>query len=257
MLLAIDAGNTNTVFAIFDGETIRGQWRMATDARRTADEYGVWLLQLFENADIDKKEVTAAILSTVVPQALFSLRMLCRHYFGTEVLVVGESNADIGIEVKVDRPSEVGADRLVNALAAQRKYGTPLIIVDFGTATTFDVVAKSGAYIGGVIAPGVNLSLEALHQAAAKLPNVAVEKPERVVGTSTVSAMQSGIYFGYLSMIEGIIMRIEEECGLAMQVVATGGLASLFARGTHRIHHLDADLTMQGLKLIYDLNRNS
>lgn len=255
MLLAIDAGNTNTVFAVYEDERLVGQWRMATDPRRTADEYGVWLLQLLNRAGIKADAVTASILSTVVPAATFPLRMLCRHYFQAETLVVGEANVKLGIDVKVERASEVGADRLVNALSAKQTYGTPLIILDFGTATTFDIVDKNGAYAGGVIAPGVNLSLEALHRAAAKLPNVAVERPTNIVGTSTVSAMQSGIFYGYLGLIEGIIERIETEQGHPMTVVATGGLATLFATGTHAIHHLDPDLTITGLRAIYEMNR--
>lgn len=254
MLLAIDAGNTNTVFAIFDGETLRGQWRMATDARRTADEYGVWLLQLLQRAGVKPEAIKNAIISTVVPQALFSLRMLCRHYFQAEAMVVGDADIITGMEIRIDRPSEVGADRLVNAVAAYEKYGAPLVVVDFGTATTFDVISQDGAYIGGVIAPGIHLSLEALHRAAAKLPNIAVEKPLTVVGTSTISAMQSGIYYGYVGLIEGVLTRIDQERGVPHHVVATGGLASLFAQATPRIHHLDSDLTMWGLKRIFSRN---
>lgn len=254
MLLAIDAGNTNTVFAVWGGEALLGQWRMATDARRTADEYGVWLLQLMAHAGLEPGRVDAAIVASVVPQTLFSLRMLCRQFFGTELLVVGDPAVKTGIKAKIDRPAEVGADRLVNALAAWQRYRKPLIIVDFGTATTFDVVNGEGDYIGGVIAPGVNLSLEALHQAAAKLPNVAVMRPEKVIGTATVGAMQSGVYFGYLGLIEGIVTRIRQEYGAPMMTIATGGLASLFARGTPVIEHLAPDLTIEGLRLIYAMN---
>ena len=254
MLLAIDAGNTNTVFAIFEGERIIGQWRTATDSRRTADEYGVWLLQLLARYEIPAMRITGAILCTVVPQATFPLRMLCRHYFQTEALVVGEPNVTLGIDIKIDRPSEVGADRLVNALAARERYAGPLIVLDFGTATTFDLVDASGAYAGGVIAPGVNLSLDALQIAAAKLPNVAVEKPPRVIGTSTITAMQSGIFFGYLGLLEGIIQRMEGEYGAALTTIATGGLATLFATGTRRIQHLNPDLTILGLRAIYEMN---
>jgi type III pantothenate kinase len=255
MLLVIDAGNTNTVFAIFDRAKLKGQWRMATDARRTSDEYGVWLLQLLEREKIAVKSIDAAIMSSVVPQATFALRMLARNYFRTELLIVGEAGVELGIDVKTDRPREVGADRLVNAVAAWRKYKKPLVIVDFGTATTFDVVDAKGDYIGGVIAPGVNLSLEALHRAAAKLPNVAVEKPPHVIGKETVSAMQSGIYFGYVGLIEGIVERIAKEFGKPMQVVATGGLAPLFAKATKTIDALEPDLIIEGLRLIYERNR--
>lgn len=254
MLLVIDAGNTNTVFAVFDGEKLLGQWRIATDARRTADEYGIWLLQIMAYSGIDSKKTKAAIMSCVVPQAVFALRMLARNYFHTELLIVGEKNVKLGIEAKIDRPSEVGADRLVNAVAAWSRHKMPLIIVDFGTATTFDVVDEQGNYIGGVIAPGVNLSLEALHRAAAKLPNVAVERPARVTGKDTVQAMQSGIYYGYVGLIEGIVSRIKEEAGKPMHVVATGGLAPLFAKATPQINALEPDLIIDGLKLIYERN---
>jgi len=255
MLLVIDAGNTNIVFAVFAGDKLLGEWRISTDARRTADEYGVWLLQLMARAKIEVDAVKAAIMSSVVPQATFALRMLTRQYFGVELMIVGEPGVDLGIEAKIDRPREVGADRLVNAVAAWQAYKQPLIIVDFGTATTFDVVNGKGDYTGGIIAPGVNLSLEALHRAAAKLPNVAIERPLKVVGTDTVSAMQSGIYFGYAGLIEGIVSRIKEEAGHPMKVIATGGLAPLFAKATPVIDVLEPDLIIQGLRIIYARNR--
>jgi type III pantothenate kinase len=254
MLLVIDAGNTNTVFAISDDTHIVGQWRMATDARRTADEYGVWLLQLLHHVGIKPERIHHAIMSSVVPQANFALRMLARQYFHTELKIVGDAGVTLGIEALIDRPREVGADRLVNAVAAWQRYRKALIIVDFGTATTFDVVNDEGNYIGGVIAPGVNLSLEALHRAAAKLPNIAVERPPTVIGTDTVGAMQSGIYFGYVGLIEGIITRIREEAGSAMPVLATGGLAPLFARATAMIDTLAPDLIIEGLRLIHERN---
>jgi type III pantothenate kinase len=254
MLLVIDAGNTNTVFAIFEDRKILGQWRMATDSKRTADEYGVWLLQLMNHEKIPLIDIKAAILSSVVPQANFSFRMLARQYFHTELLIVGEPNVKLGIEAKIDRPREVGADRLVNAVAAWERHKQSLIIVDFGTATTFDIVDDTGNYIGGVIAPGVNLSLETLHRAAAKLPNVAIEKPAHVIGKDTISAMQSGIYFGYVGLIEGIVTRIKNEYGKDMQVIATGGLAPLFAKATPVINALAPDLIIEGLRLIYERN---
>jgi len=255
MLLAIDAGNTNTVFAVFDGEKLAGQWRISTDANRTADEYAVWLLQLMQLTGIKQSTVKAAILASVVPQTWFALRTLCRTYFHTELLIVGQPGVKTGVGVKVDRPSEVGADRIVNAAAAWRRYKQPLIVVDFGTATTFDVVNEKGDYIGGVIAPGINLSLAALHKAAAKLPNVAITKPAKVIGTETVGAMQSGIYYGYVGLIEGIVARIREEYGQkAMKVIATGGLAPLYAKATSVIEHLEPDLTIVGLKEIYQMN---
>ncbi len=256
MLLAIDSGNTNTVFAVFDGNgEIQGEWRSSSDSYRTADEFGVWLIQLMAIADLDRDMIDAAIIATVVPANLFDLKTLCRKYFHNEPLVVGEPGVDLGIDVLMEQPEEVGADRLVNAVAAHDRYGGPLIVVDFGTATTFDVVDGEGAYCGGVIAPGVNLSLEALHMAAAKLPRVAIGRPDRVIGRGTIEAMQSGIYWGYVSMIEGIVRRIAEEFGAQMNVVATGGLASMFSQSTDAIESADPELTLRGLYAIHQLNK--
>lgn len=256
MLLAIDAGNTNVVFAVFDGDKLLGQWRISTDARRTADEYGVWLTQVLEHAGIAPKKITGAVLATVVPQALFDLRQLTKRYFNTELLVISDPRIKIklGIGVKIDNPAEVGADRLVNAFAAWKRYGKALIVVDFGTATTFDIVNDAGDYIGGVIAPGVNLSLEALHKAAAKLPTVAIQPPAKAIGTNTIGAMQSGIYYGYAGLVEGIAGRIKVEYGKPMKVIATGGLAPLYAKACPMIEHLEPDLTIFGLKDLYEMN---
>lgn len=255
MLLAIDSGNTNTVFAVFDEDgTVLGQWRASSTPERTADEHGVWLMQLLALADIERTSINSAIIATVVPSTLFALKTLCRTYFDAEPLVVGEEGVDLGIEILLDQPQEVGADRLVNAISAHQRYGGPLIIVDFGTATTFDVVDGKGNYAGGVIAPGINLSQEALHMAAAKLPRVAICKPERVIGKGTVEAMQSGIYWGYLSMIEGVVGRIADEFGAPMKVIATGGLAPLFAEATDLIECADGELTLRGLYAIQQRN---
>ena len=255
MLLAIDSGNTNIVFALFDddGEK-RGEWRASTNADRTADEYSVWLSQLMEENGLKRSDIDAAIIATVVPATLFSLKSLCQRYFSCDPLTIGDANIDLGIDVLVDHPSEVGSDRLVNAIAAHDAHGGPLIILDFGTATTFDVIDQNGNYYGGVIAPGINLSLEALHQAAAQLPRVAVSKPDSVIGKSTVPAMKSGIFWGYVSMIEGMVRRIEEEFGAKMNVVATGGLASFFLNATDCISAADPDLTLKGLYLIHKRN---
>lgn len=254
MLLTIDSGNTNTVFAVFDGDNLRGEWRSSSDARRTADEYGVWLSQLMALNGLGRDDVDAAIVSTVVPETLFSLKSLCRIYFKCEPLVVGEANVKIGLKVKIDSPDEVGSDRLVNAVAAYSRYGGSLIVIDFGTATTFDVIDADGNYSGGVIAPGINLSLDALHMAAAKLPRVAVQRPPTVIGKKTVPAMLSGIYWGYVGLIEGLVARIAAEYGGPMTVVATGGLAPLFKDGTPVIDHLDPDLTLRGMAEIYRRN---
>ena len=256
MILVIDAGNTNVVFAVFDGNTLSGQWRISTNARRTADEYGVWLTQVLEHAGIMPDKIKGAVLASVVPQALFDLRQLAKRYFHTELLVIGDPNIKTGIGVKIDNPAEVGADRLVNAFAAWKRYSQALIVVDFGTATTFDVVSDEGNYIGGVIAPGVNLSLDALQRAAAKLPNIGIQRPAKAIGTNTVGAMQSGIYYGYIGLIEGIAARIKGEYGKPMKVIATGGLASLYAKACPLIEQLEPDLTIWGLKDLYEMNRD-
>ena len=256
MLLAIDSGNTNIVFAVFDADgTVKGEWRSATNAGRTADEYGVWLGELFRMEGIERAAVSAAIIASVVPATVFNLKTLCRKYFGCDPLIVGDPGVDLGIEILVDHPEQVGADRLVNTVAAGERYGGPLMVVDFGTATTFDIVDRDGNYSGGVIAPGINLSLEALHMAAAQLPRVAIRRPEHVIGRDTVSAMQSGIFWGYVAMIDGLVARIGAEFGCRMAVVATGGLAPLFVDVTDSIRVVDRDLTLRGLLSIHRRNR--
>jgi type III pantothenate kinase len=254
MLLAIDSGNTNIVFAIFEDGEQRGEWRASSDSKRTADEYWVWLMHLMEIDGLKVADINDAIIATVVPETLFSLKTLCRKYFSCEPLVVGEPNVDIGIGVLTSEPDEVGADRLVNAASAHKRYGGPLIVIDFGTATTFDVVDVDGNYCGGVIAPGINLSLDALHMAAAKLPRVAVQRPKTVIGKRTAPAMMSGVYWGYVGLIEGLVLRISDEFGATMTVLATGGLAPLFAEATDVIEHLDLDLTLRGLSEIHARN---
>ena len=255
MLLAINCGNTNVVFAVFVGEDLRGSWRISTDVRRTADEYAVWLMQLMALQGVTPADINGAIIATVVPEALFNLKTLVRRYFACEPLVVGDDSVRLGIKIDIDRPEDAGADRLVNAIAAHRRYGGPLIVVDFGTATSFDVVNDRGDYIGGVIAPGVNLSLDALYMAAAKLPRVAVQRPRRVIGKSTVPAMHSGIFWGYVGLIEGLVARIQAEYDAPMKVIATGGLAPLFRGATGVIEQVDPDLTLHGLETLYRLNR--
>ena len=253
MLLAIEQGNTNTLFAVHDGEKWIAQWRAATDSSRTADEYAVWLSQLLHMAGLQFGVLDACIISSVVPQSIFNLRNLARRYLHVEPLVIGE-NAELGIAVRIDKPSEAGADRLVNALGAHIVYPGDLIVIDSGTATTFDVIAADGGFEGGVIAPGINLSMEALHTAAAKLPRVAIQKPQRVVGTDTVGAMQSGVFWGYVALIEGLIARIKAERETPMTVIATGGVASLFHGATTAIDHFDPDLTIRGLLEIHRRN---
>ena len=254
MLLAIDAGNTNIVFAVHDGHSVRAEWRAVTETARTADEYAVMLMPLLQLQGIDLGDIDSAIIATVVPAALFDLKMLCRRYFKCEPLIVGDPNVDLGLKVLTDRPGAVGADRLVNAVAAHATHKGALIVVDFGTATTFDIIAASGDYEGGVIAPGANLSAEALHRAAAMLPRVAVERTQAVIGKDTEPAMRSGLYWGYLGLIEGLVARIKTEFAQPMTVIATGGLASVFYKQTPVIDILDQDLTVRGLVLIHARN---
>ncbi|HEY2131549.1 MAG TPA: type III pantothenate kinase [Acetobacteraceae bacterium] len=253
MLLVVDAGNTNVVMAVHDGTGWRGVWRIATTPERTSDEYAVWLLALLGHAGLKREEVSAAVIGTVVPAALYHLRRLCRDWFDVEPLVA-RASLDWGFEIKLDNPDEVGADRLLNTLAGHRKYGGPLVVIDFGTATTFDVVDHDGAYLGGIIAPGINLSIEALHRAAARLPRIGIGRPQAVIGRSTVPAMQSGIYWGYVGMIEGLVARIQAEFGAPLKVLATGGLAPLLAEGTSVIGSIDPDLTLDGLRMLAERN---
>ncbi len=254
MLLAIEQGNTNTVFAVHDGVDWISQWRSATDPSRTADEYGVWLSQFLLMKDLKLSDLSGCIISSVVPQSIFHLRNLSRRYLHTEPLVIGE-NAVLGVEIRINKPSEAGADRLVNAVGAHVAYSGALIIVDSGTATNFDVVAADGAFEGGVIAPGINLSMQALHQAAARLPRVAIQRPQCIIGKDTVTAMQSGVFWGYMALIEGMIDRIKSEFGGPMTVVATGGVASLFEGATDKIDHFDPDVTIRGMLEVWRRNQ--
>jgi type III pantothenate kinase len=255
MLLAINANNTNTVFAVWEGDRLRGAWRAATDARRTADQYVVWLDHLMALEGLRRPQLTGTIIASVVPEANFNLRRLCRHYCGSEPLMVGEVGVELGARAIVDRPEEVGADRLCNTVGAYDRHAPPLVVVDFGTTTNFDVVDAEGNYRGGIIAPGINLSNQALHLAAAKLPSVTIRRPEQVIGTSTVACMQSGIFWGYVGLIEGLVERVKREFGAPMGVIATGGLAPLFDGATAVIDRVDPDLTLWGLRLIYGRNR--
>jgi type III pantothenate kinase len=257
MLLAIDSGNTNVVFAVYDGEVQRGRWRASSDARRTPDEYAVWLTQLMALEGLAPKDIDGAVMANVVPAATYSLKTLCARYFGGEPLTVGEPGVEVGVPVRIDRPQDVGADRLVNAVAAHERYPGALVVVDFGTATTFDVIGADGGYDGGIIAPGIHCSMDALYAAAARLPRVAVEKPPRVIGKATVPAMQSGVFWGYVGLIEGILARVEREYGEPLTVIATGGLAALFEAESDAIHHVDPDLTLRGLVRIHQSNRKA
>jgi len=253
VLLVVDAGNTNVVFAVHDGAGWRGIWRIATEPQRTSDEYAVWLLTLLGHSGLSRDDIQQSVIGTVVPAALYHLRRLCRDWFTSEPLIA-RSSLEWGFAIKVDNPAEVGADRLLNSLAAHHYYKGPLVVVDFGTATTFDVIDIDGAYLGGVIAPGINLSIEALHKAAARLPRIGIGRPQAVIGRSTVPAMQSGIYWGYVGLIEGLVHRIQAEYEAPLKVVATGGLAPLLAEGTTVIGIINLDLTLDGLRLLAERN---
>lgn len=246
MLLAIDVGNTNSVIALYNGDAAAAQWRVSTSTTRTADEYAVWLSHLMGFAGYKLDDISECIISTVVPQSLFHLRNLSRRYFNVEPFVIGHDNIP-GVAVRITKPSEVGADRLVNAVGAFTRHGGPLVVVDSGTATNFDIVGVDGGFEGGVIAPGINLSMQALHEAAARLPRIAIEKPARIIGKDTVGAMQTGVFWGYIALIEGLLDRIKAEYGAPMKVVATGGIASLFEGQTAAIDIFDHDLTIRGL----------
>ena len=253
MLLAVDLGNTNVVFALVDGDAIKARWRIATDPRRTADEYAVWLNQLLQLEGHDRGDVEAVIISTVVPRALHNLEVLAEKYFGVTPLVAGRPPVEWGMALDVDEPQNLGADRAVNAIAAHALHEGDLIVIDFGTATTFDVVDYRGAYKGGIIAPGINLSLDALVSAAAQLPRIAIAAPESnsVIGRDTVSQMHIGIYWGYIAMIEGLIARMKVEIGRPVKVISTGGLAILFERQTDAFDVIEPDLTIQGLAMMW------
>lgn len=255
MLLAIDCGNTNIVFAVFDGDALKGEWRASTDVERTADELGVWLTQLLSIEGLSRRDIDAAIIASVVPAMVFNLKTLCRRYFKCEPLVVGDDGVDLGLEIRLDRPEEVGADRLVNAVAAHQRYSGPLIVIDFGTATTFDAVTPKGEYLGGAICPGVTISMEALFRAASKLPRVEFQRPPHVVGRNTVHSIQSGLVYGYVGLVDGLCVRMAQELGTAPKVVATGGLASLVAGISTAITEVDDQLTLDGLRIIHERNR--
>ena len=256
MLLAIDCGNTNTVFSIWDGHRFRATWRIATEWKRTADEYYVWLTALMQARHVDVV-IDAVIISSTVPRVVFNLRVLADRYYGCRPLVVGKPDCKLPVPPRVDPGTAVGPDRLVNTAGAFDRHGGNLIVVDFGTATTADVVDDDGAYVGGVIAPGVNLSLEALHMAAAALPHVDVTKPDRVIGTNTVACMQSGVFWGYIGLVNGITAKIKAERGREMKVIGTGGLASLFAQGDALFDRVEDDLTMHGLTVIHTFNKDT
>lgn len=256
MLLCIDCGNTNTVFSVWDGAAFLATFRTSSEHQRTADQYYVWFSQLMEHRGI-AVAIDEVIISSTVPRVVFNLRLLCANYFDLRPLVVGKPECQLPVPPRVDPGAGVGPDRLANAAGAFDRHGGNIAIVDFGTATNIDVVAGDGAYVGGVIAPGVNLSLEALHQGAAALPHVDITKPAQVIGTNTVACIQSGVFWGYVGLIHGLTERVKEEYGHPMKVIGTGGLAPLFATGDVLFDLIEDDLTMHGLTVIHRFNKEN
>ncbi len=251
MLLVVDIGNTNTSLGVYKEENLIAHWRMATVRYRTTDEYGVLARQMFAAADIDYKKISSVIVASVVPPLNFTFQKMSESYFGQEAIFV-DNRLDLGLPIKYNPPSDVGADRIVDAVAAIARYGAPCIVVDFGTATTFDAINKQGEYIGGVITPGITISSDALFARAAKLPRVEIKKPETVIGSSTVGSIQSGLYYGYAGLVDGILQRMIDELGEQTKVVATGGLAPLISQASKLIETIDDTLTLEGLRLIYE-----
>lgn len=255
MLLVIDVGNTNTVFALHDGETWRATWRSSTEATRTADDHAVWLGTLMRLDGMELDQIDGCIISTVVPQAKFNFRNLSRRYFDAEPMFVGDPEVKLGVPIRIRRPEQVGADRLVAAIGAHQLYQGAKIVIDSGTATTFDLVGPDGGFEGGIISPGINLSMRALHDAAAQLPRIAIQKPAQVIGQDTVSAMQSGVFWGYVDLIDGLVRRVKVEYGAPLTVIATGGVASLFEGASETIDEFDQSLMEVGLLEVYRRNK--
>lgn len=254
MLLAIDIGNTNIVLGVYRKEELVACWRLATDVHKMADEYTVLLSNLLSNEGLSKSEMKGSAISCVVPPLLPIFQEVCREHLKVEPLVVGPG-IKTGVRILIDNPRELGADRIVNAIAARRLHGTPAIVIDFGTATTFDVVSKEGDYLGGAIAPGIGISAEALYREAAQLPRIELALPQKVIGKNTVASMQSGVLFGYVALVEGMVERIEEELGEEAKVIATGGLAGVIAKETSVIQVVNLNLTLEGLRIVYEMNR--
>jgi type III pantothenate kinase len=256
MIFVFDVGNTNIVLGLYDNDELKHHWRIHTSREKTEDEYGMLVLELFRHVNIHKEQIEGIIISSVVPPIMFALERMCVKYFNQRPLVVGPG-IKTGLNIKYENPREVGADRIVNAVAAIHQYDSPLIIVDFGTATTYCYINEHKQYMGGAIAPGINISTEALYTKAAKLPRIEIAKPEGVIGKNTVNAMQAGILYGYVGQVEGIVKRMKDQSPVEPKVIATGGLANLIAEECKLIDHVDPFLTLKGLLLIYGKNKNS
>lgn len=254
MLLVIDVGNTNTVMGVYGGDELLGHWRLETKKERTSDEMGIFIKELLAFSKYGLGEIKAIAVSNVVPTLGFALGEMCKRYFGLKPFVVG-SEIKSPLKIKLDNPKEIGADRVVNAVAAFQEYASDCVVIDFGTATTFDVVTKAGDYLGGAICPGVSISAEALFHRASKLPRVEIAKPERVIGTNTVACLQSGLYYGYIGLVDSLVERIRKESGKKLKVIATGGLAGLIAEDSKTIEMVDDLLTLKGLKILHGMNR--
>ena len=254
MLLVIDIGNTNTVVGVYEDEKLITNWRLSTERNRTIDEYGILFRNLFSLAKMDSEKITGIAISSVVPPLNFTLTKMSENYFGLTPYYV-DHTSETGMPIRYQPETDVGADRIVNSVAAIARYGTPCIIVDFGTATTFDAVSKNNEYLGGVITPGLNISAEALFQRAARLSRVEIRRPEQVIGQTTIGSVQSGLYYGYIGLVDGILRRMMVELGEGTKVVSTGGLARLIGRGSELIEEIDDNLTLEGLRIIYERNK--
>jgi type III pantothenate kinase len=250
MLLVLDVGNTNTTLGVYEGANLTHSWRLTSERQRTVDEYGIMCRTLLQLASLDSSAITGVAISSVVPPLDFTLHKMSQLYFDIEPLFVNAANA--GIPLLYDDPSEVGADRIVNAVAALERYGGPCIVVDFGTATTFDAISAAGEYLGGIIYPGIQISADALFQRAARLRNTEIRRPERLIGTNPTASIQSGLYYGNIALVDGVLEKMAQELGPNTRIIATGGLAPLISRGSGLIEQVDADITLEGLRIIYD-----